>query len=177
MTRVSLEYGFSLLEMLITVVVVSIGLLGLAGLQFQGLRAANSAQTHTLATLLTQDISDRLHANRSVVTSYDGITLDSTTGVSLIKDCAVLSNDCSPSELRDFDLYQWYQLIVPTAGSPLLPNLSISISLTGINGFAVGSFRSILQWGDPSGPQSLTTDFSVCTNTDPTIIPAKCIDP
>lgn len=170
------ERGFSLFEVLITVVVVSIGLLGLAGLQFAGLRAANSAQEHTQAMLLTQDIAERLHANRSIVGSYDGITLDSSSGVTLTKDCAVITNVCSPIELKDYDRFEWYQLIAPTTGPPLLPNLSIAISLTGVNSFAVARFQSTIQWGDPSGLKSLTTNFSVCTNTNPATSLAECRD-
>jgi Tfp pilus assembly protein PilV len=41
---------------LITMVVISIGLLGMAGLHFAGLRAAGYAQQQTLASLLAQDI-------------------------------------------------------------------------------------------------------------------------
>jgi len=173
----TLERGFSLFEVLITVVVISIGLLGLAGLQFTGLRAANNAQEHTLATLLAQDISERLYANRSEATAYDGITLDSASGVTLTKDCSDISNNCSPSELKDYDRYEWYQLIAPTTGAPLLPNLLISISLTNTNSFAVATFQSNLQWGDHGAGQSLITNFSVCTNTNPTPNPLQCTNP
>ena len=72
--RAQLEQGFSLLEVLITVVVVSIGLLGLAGMQFTGLRSANSAQEHTLAVNFLQDIEERIHANQQN-NNYGGITL------------------------------------------------------------------------------------------------------
>ena len=77
------ERGFSLFEVLITVVVISIGLLGLAGLQFAGLRAANNAQEHTLAVYLIQDIEERIHANR--LSNYGSINLsnaDTITGTS-----------------------------------------------------------------------------------------------
>jgi len=173
----TLERGFSLFEVLITVVVISIGLLGLAGLQFAGLRAANNAQEHTLATLLAQDIAERLHANRSVAASYDGITLDNASGVALAKDCADITKNCLPDELKNYDSYEWYQLIAPTTGAPLLPNLSISINLTNVDAFAVASFQSTLKWGDHSTGQSLITDFSVCTNTNPNPTPPLCTDP
>lgn len=169
-----LERGISLFEVLITVVVVSIGLLGLAGLQFAGLRAANSAQEHTLATLLAQDIAERVHANRSVAAGYGTITLDSSSGVTLNKDCAIITNDCSPNDLMDYDRYEWNQLIAPSTGAPLLPNLSIAINLTGVDGFAIATFQSTLTWGDPSGLQSLTSNFSICTNTAP--ISLQCTD-
>src|SRR3569833_1611906 len=57
--------GFSLFEVLVTVVVVGIGLLGLAGLQFAGLRASNQAQDATYATQLALEVAERKRANRA----------------------------------------------------------------------------------------------------------------
>ena len=152
------ERGLSMLEILITILVVSIGLLGLAGLQFAGLRAANGAQEHTLATLLAQDIEERIRANAgtppaSPNLAYNSISLDSTSSPAAV-DCITAS--CSATQMADFDIYQWYRSIVPMAGDkPLLPNAAISISST--NGM---DFQITIQWGDPSGPQSLITTFT-----------------
>lgn len=55
--------GFSLVEVLVAVLVLSIGLLGLAALQIAGVRANDSAQLRTEATLAAYDVADRLRAN------------------------------------------------------------------------------------------------------------------
>src|SRR3569832_990684 len=57
--------GISLFEVLVSVVVVGIGLLGLAGLQFAGLRASIQAQDATYATQLAQEVAERIWANRA----------------------------------------------------------------------------------------------------------------
>src|SRR3569833_1926474 len=57
--------GFSLFEVLVTVVAVGSGLQGLAGLQFAGLRASNQAQDATYATQLAQEVAERIRANRA----------------------------------------------------------------------------------------------------------------
>lgn len=57
--------GMTLIEVLVAVLVLSIGLLGLAGLQVTVLRSNHSAYLRSQATLLAQDITERLLANRA----------------------------------------------------------------------------------------------------------------
>jgi type IV pilus assembly protein PilV len=57
------QHGFTLLEVLIALLVLSIGLLGLAALQTTGLRSNTMANMRTLATDAAYDITDRMRAN------------------------------------------------------------------------------------------------------------------
>ena len=80
------ECGFTLIEMLVTVVVLSIGLLGLAGLQASGLRNNHSAYLRTQATFLAMEIADRMRANRDAAVngSYDLLrSADPASGTSI----------------------------------------------------------------------------------------------
>lgn len=65
------QRGFTLLEVLVAVVILSVGLLGLAGLQAQSLRANQSALFLSQANLLAYDIVDQLRANRDAARSGD----------------------------------------------------------------------------------------------------------
>ncbi len=56
--------GFSLVEVLVALLVLSIGLLGLAGLQTRGLRDNHGAYLRTQATFSAKDLVDRIRANR-----------------------------------------------------------------------------------------------------------------
>ncbi len=58
------QSGTTLLEVLITVVLVSVGLLGLAGLQLATVQNTNSAGERFEATTLAQDVLERMRANR-----------------------------------------------------------------------------------------------------------------
>jgi type IV pilus assembly protein PilV len=60
--------GFSLLEVLISVFILAVGLLGLASLQMNSLKNNHSAQYRTSATVLAYDLIDRMRLNR--VESY-----------------------------------------------------------------------------------------------------------
>jgi type IV pilus assembly protein PilV len=56
--------GFTLIEVLVALVVLSIGLLGLASLQLSSLRWNHGASLRSQATLLAYDIVDRMRANQ-----------------------------------------------------------------------------------------------------------------
>jgi len=66
----NLQRGVSLVEVLVAVVVLSIGLLGLAGLQASGMRVGQSSIHRSQAAQLAYDILDRMRANRAAVASY-----------------------------------------------------------------------------------------------------------
>ena len=57
--------GFSLLEVLVAMIILSIGLLGLAALQAFSIKANQSANYRTQATALAYDLIDRMRANRN----------------------------------------------------------------------------------------------------------------
>lgn len=60
------QAGFSLLEVLITMLIVSFGLLGIAGLVITSLKNTQGSYARGQASLLANDIIDRMRANRGV---------------------------------------------------------------------------------------------------------------
>jgi type IV pilus assembly protein PilV len=60
----SLQRGIALVEALIAALVLSIGLLGIAGLQLYSLQTHQRAYQRTQATLLTSELLERMRANR-----------------------------------------------------------------------------------------------------------------
>lgn len=65
------DVGTSLLEVLIALIVVSIGLLGVAALNVQSLGANRTALLRARAVLLVADMADRIGANRHPDDAYD----------------------------------------------------------------------------------------------------------
>lgn len=63
--------GFSLIEVLVAILVLSIGLLGLAALQATSLKSNDGAYLRTQATMLTYDLFDSMRANRSAALAGD----------------------------------------------------------------------------------------------------------
>jgi type IV pilus assembly protein PilV len=60
-----------LIEVLVAIVILAIGLLGLAALQSNGLRGSQESYLRTQATLLASDITDRMRANRLAALNGD----------------------------------------------------------------------------------------------------------
>lgn len=103
------QRGFTLIEVLITLLILSIGLLGLAGLQMTALKLNDSAERRSQATILAYDILDRMRANRSAAESgsYNITTATSPAAAS----CVGASANCSATDMKNYDLYEWRQAL------------------------------------------------------------------
>lgn len=62
--------GFSLIEVLVTIVILMVGLLGLAGLQTRALTSQMESYQRSQALVLLKDMADRIDANRLNASSY-----------------------------------------------------------------------------------------------------------
>ncbi len=105
--------GFTLIEILVTIVIVSVGLLGLAGLQINGLRANMSSETRSKATLLAGDIVERMRANLAGVdaNAYRNIVVNAANCAAPEKLCGNTSTsaavECTAPEMATFDAWVW----------------------------------------------------------------------
>lgn len=101
------QFGFSMVEVLVAIVVLSFGLLGLAGLQADGLRSNNDAYIKSQATLLAYDMLDRMRANMQGVENgfYDNL-FSSTPS-----DPGCVSSGCTIQQMSQHDAYEWSQKI------------------------------------------------------------------
>ena len=62
--------GFTLIEVLIAMLVLAIGLLGVAALQFQGMKYNTDAYFRSQINFLVYDIADRMRLNQSNAAEY-----------------------------------------------------------------------------------------------------------
>jgi type IV pilus assembly protein PilV len=110
------QSGFTLLEILVAIVVLSLGLLGLAGLQAASLSNNQTAYYRGIAIQQAYDIADRLRANLAGVGipnfSYNNLTAGLPVGN---PDCFAAA--CTPANMAISDHRQWN-----TANATLLPN-------------------------------------------------------
>lgn len=100
------ERGFTLLEVLVAVLVLSFGLLGLAGLQAASIRANHSAYLRSQATQLAYDMADRMRANISAVDAGNYNNPSAT-----ISPSCYAAGGCAASVLAADDAYRWNQAI------------------------------------------------------------------
>ncbi len=101
--------GFTLLEILIAIVIFSIGLFGIAGLQASGMRYTQDSQLRLVAVAQAETMADRMRANPAgfVEGHYNlmGATLGGNMPTALLKNC--LTTTCTRQDLAIFDLVTW----------------------------------------------------------------------
>ena len=128
--------GFSLVEVLVAMVVLSVGLLGLAGLQATGLKNNNSAYQRSQANILANEILDRMRANRAGIEAgayddpYDG-------GTPTDPNC--VTSGCSVSQMAQYDVFEWDGRM-----NTLLPSAQATITGNGANSI----FTITIMWDD-----------------------------
>ena len=127
------QSGFTLVEVLITIVVVSIGLLGVAGLQISGLRANMGSEARSKATILANDIVERMRANPLGVAANQYANINSASFNCATPPAPFCSNNggnvsvvtgnvgCTPANMAAFDAWVW------TCGMPVATGLPTGV--------------------------------------------------
>lgn len=114
--------GFTLLEILISLLVLSVGLLGLAGLQVNGLHSNQDSYYLTQAMAQAYDMADRIRANMVGFTA--GNYNDITTTIPSDKNCK--TQTCSAADMAQHDAFEWN-----TANAAVLPNGKGTVTTSG----------------------------------------------
>ena len=100
--------GSTMMEVLVSVFVLSVGVLGVGGLQVTAKRSNFEATQRATAAALAQDIVERMRSNAGELAIYTnfgaGRTIDGSS-MSVV-DC---SADCVPATLAQYDLYELEQ--------------------------------------------------------------------
>jgi type IV pilus modification protein PilV len=170
-------HGFTLLEVLISMVIFAIGMLGLAGMQGIALKDNNDAYYRSQAVFFAYDLGDRVRANPDfwntliIVPAGGAATLTATTNAAegfSTSNYPFCSADnpptqlvgtnppafCTPTQLAQYDYYQIYQQIITD-----LPEGKLDISKTDVDGQPV--IRIKISWdGTNKTVKSITPSFT-----------------
>jgi type IV pilus assembly protein PilV len=113
------QTGFSLIEVMVALVVVSVGMIGIAALYGQGLSAGRTALYRTQAVNLAADMADRIRVNRRGGAAYGGAAANNNCD----PPAAV---NCNPDQMAAHDLWVWTNQI-----QQQLPNGVGTVQFTG----------------------------------------------
>jgi len=105
--------GFTLIEVLIAMLVLAVGLLGLASLQVKSLSNTQSAYNRSLATMLAYDLVERMRANIIEARKYEAsayITITPPTLATAQANCYIATG-CSENRMANNDLFEWNQAV------------------------------------------------------------------
>jgi type IV pilus assembly protein PilV len=96
------QQGFSLVEVLIALVIMSVGMLGIATLFVQGMQAGRTSMFRHNAVILVGDVADRIRANPTAGAAY-------AAGAGVDSGCVAQGTNCSQPQMASHDIFLWTQ--------------------------------------------------------------------
>jgi type IV pilus assembly protein PilV len=158
------QRGVGLIEVLAALFVLSVGLLGIAGLQAQGLIAGFNASQRSVAVVKAYEIIERMRANPDGVRDTNGVTSYASAmsgpGAAPGVYCADLNGnpgaDCTVPQLANFDVFVWKQSI-----DDAFPNMtgmgSVQVTLGAVQ-TAPTNIIVTVQWTERGVVQNYSTN-------------------
>lgn len=145
-----------MVEALVALVVLAIGMLGIAALYVESLRAGRSALLRSEAVILASDMVDRIRANPTAQLAY-AKTADATG--TLNTACQPAGAGCTPAQMAAHDIASWVGLVDdrydnPAAGQVALPSGRGTISVD--NTTTPATYTITIIWAE-SGQSSMNS--------------------
>ena len=128
------QLGFSLIEVLIALVIMSVGMLGIAGLYVQSLQAGRTSMFRHQAVSLAGDVADRIRANPSAGIAYAGIGANN--------NCVAANIDCDVVGMAANDIWVWDMQAVNS-----LPNGDVVVAFD--DTVAPPIYTITVNWNEP----------------------------
>ena len=126
--------GFTLIEVLVALVIMSVGMLGIAGLYVHSMQAGRTSVLHHHAVTLAGDVADRIRANPRAVAAYTAGGADN--------NCILGGIDCTPAEMAANDIFIWDQQAADS-----LPTGTVTIVFD--NAVAPPTYEITVAWEEP----------------------------
>jgi len=140
------QRAFSLVEVLIALVIMSVGMLGIAGLYVQSMQAGRTSLFRHNAVTLAGDVADRIRANPKAGFSYEGAGSD--------QGCVATGIDCDQASMAAHDIFQWDQQAVNS-----LPSGDVTVIFD--DTVAPVSFTITISWVEPGETLNYTITVPV----------------
>lgn len=142
--------GFSLLEALVALVVLSVGMLGIAGLYLESLRSGRVTILRSQAVTLASDLADRIRANRLGAANYAHAVDDEPEEVAACIDAV---GACTPAQMAETDKAQW-----AAAVATALPGGAAQVVVNAAT--APDTYTITITWVEPGiGDQTYVLSF------------------
>lgn len=129
------EQGFTLLEVMISIFVFTIGLLGLASLQIFNLRLSGDSLSRTIAAIQANDMIDRMRANVAATTLGTASPYNNPTGASTANtNClgkngsgGLIDTQCNATQMARHDFYEWNTNLGGSAATGWHPQITATL--------------------------------------------------
>ncbi len=128
--------GFTLVEVLVALIILSVGMLGIAGLYVHSMQAGRTSLFRHHAVTLAGDVADRIRANPRAAIAY------SQAGGN--NNCVNGGVDCTPAQMAANDIDLWDQQATDT-----LPNGTVAVVFTAGVGGLPPTYQITVAWDEP----------------------------
>jgi type IV pilus assembly protein PilV len=165
------QRGITLVESLVALLVLSVGMLGIAALFVSSVRYNRTALLRTQAINLVSDMSDRIRANATAGDAYD---LASYGAAPAALDCAPSDVDaganCTIDELAQDDLARWIAAVQTALPPPGGADPAAEVDFTPAAGGGPDRYTVQVRWQEPgeTAPFSYRGEVLVMPRTPPT---------
>jgi len=138
------QSGFTLVEVLVSTVILSLGLLGLAGMQTTSMRYNQDAYLRSQAVTVANDIIDRMRTNQDGVVAGNYDAIDSRNDAPADQGCAV--TPCTAIQIASQDIREWTDHFqdVYALGDAYTPTLPSGAFGTVTNN--AGTYSVVITW-------------------------------
>ena len=156
MMRFRTSAGFSLVEVLIALIIMSVGMLGIAGLYVQSMKAGRTSMLRHHAITLAGDIADRIRANPAAGAAYSGAGDDTI-------NCGAENANCDSADMAANDIALWKA----QANAFLPPMADGTEQVEGL--FFPGnppSYQITIRWDEPT-PDNIPPSYSITVPVNP----------
>ena len=128
--------GFSVIEVLVAIIILSIGMLGAVGMQTAALQSNKETRNQATATAFSRDLAERMRGNNNVAIRESvaaggnpyllDVTLSTAAGISAPpRNCFLDANGCPIKEdAAKWDVFDWQ-----TRVQQELPNARVKVCL------------------------------------------------
>ncbi|GMR17076.1 MAG: type IV pilus modification protein PilV [Gammaproteobacteria bacterium] len=138
--------GFTLIEVLIALVIMSVGMLGIAGLYVHSMQAGRTSLLRHNAVTLAGDVADRIRANPKAAAAY--------VGAGANNNCVAAGINCSAAQMASHDIWLWDQQAADS-----LPNGAVAIVLN--NAVVPPTYQITVNWTEPGETPSYSVTIPV----------------
>lgn len=155
--------GFTLIEVLVTVFVLALGLIGFLQMDIYSSQRARGTFFSSTAGLITTEFSERIYANRQGLLAGYYNEVDQALWNSTPRDC--VENTCSPEEIAKYDQWVWLQGVknqLPWEGDNY--SARAIISGDGPDGKGVGASGELtltVKWLEVGAPDDDIASFTI----------------
>ncbi|GLQ49685.1 type IV pilus modification protein PilV [Dyella flava] len=137
--------GFTFLEVLVAVVVVSLGMLGIAATLFASVRGATSGYTRQVAVQYAYDIIDRMRANQVEAAQAGGAYTATAVAPSSTSPQSCNDATCTAAQMATYDVWDWQTQLAQNLPQGL-GSITITTDTSGISTVTV-----TITWQDTAG--------------------------